>query len=422
MADSRKPDFKIYVGGNPIKDEYVAAVIQVTVDDAVNAAALATIKFRDDGAKVSDKGPFKIGAEVVIHLGYVGATEQVFLGEVTAHKASFPRRGNQTLLVIAQDKFHRLRRNQRQKTFLEMKVSDAIAQVASNAEGISSSDAEATAIKQDSILQWNQTDADFVLEQASLLGYEAFVDEAKLVFRKPKVNDAAVITIKWHAALRHFSTSVSLHRQQKELKVGAWNMLDKAAIIGSAAVGQERDLMGGSVSGGKALDEGGLAGEPQAEHQVPAKTQDEVDGYAESLFQKRADQFLQGEGTAEGNPKIRRGTVVELDGLGQFLSGNYYVHRAIHTLLIGSGYTTTFRVYRSAVLAPAEPPQSAEVTPAEPEPIETSAEGEPMRFEVAAPDGAPLEGAPAVLVDPDGNRQDGTLSSDGAIDIEFEEQ
>lgn len=414
---SANPDFKLLIGGSAASEEIISAVIQITVDDAVNAASVATIKLQDEDCKVTDLDKFKCGAPIQIDLGYVGATKTVFKGEITGLRASFPRRGNQVLLVIAQDKFHRLRRNRRQKTFLSMKDSAAVEEVAREA-GLSA-EVEATPIKQDSILQWNQTDADFVLERASLFAYEAFVDDAKLVFRKPKLGDAEVATIEWHQKLRHFATSISLHQQHKQVTVRAWDMLKKAPLEASAGEGDERDLMGGTIPGANAV--ASVDGAADMAHTTPAATADEVTAYADAQFTKQAERFLLGEGTCDGNPDIRRGTVLKIDAIGPMLSGKYYVHRAIHTLLTGSGYTTTFRVYRPSLLTPSDPPPSYERQESQSQPGEAPPP-EPLSFEVAAPGGAPLGGAPFVLVDPDGNRQAGTLSNDGRVDIEFEEQ
>src|SRR5690606_11009490 len=239
---SANPDFKLLIGGSAASDEIVSAVIQITVDDTVNAASVATIKLQDEDCKITDLDKFKCGAPVQIDLGYVGATKTVFKGEVTGLRASFPRRGNQVLLVIAQDKFHRLRRNRRLKTYLNMTDSAAVQEVA-GAAGLSA-EVHATPITQNAILQWNQADADFVLERASLFAYEAFVDDAKLVFRKPKLSAAEATTIEWHEKLRHFNTSISLHKQHKKVTVLAWDMMAKAPLEASAEEGQERDLMG----------------------------------------------------------------------------------------------------------------------------------------------------------------------------------
>ena len=48
------------------------------------------------------------------------------------------------------------------------------------------------------MIQTNQSDADFVLARAALNGYELLVDAKTAAFRKPKVDGAAAMSLKWH--------------------------------------------------------------------------------------------------------------------------------------------------------------------------------------------------------------------------------
>ena len=393
-------------------------MIQITVDDTTDGASVATVRLRDEGGRLSDGTKFKVGSALKVSLGHAGRVKPVFEGEVTGWKGTFPRRGNAVLTVIAHDKFHRLRRNRRQTTFANQKDSDVIA-AAAQAAGLQA-DVTATSITQEALLQLNHSDADFILERASLFGYEAFVDGNKLVCRPPDLAASPVATLEWHDKLRHFVTGISLARQQKEVKVTTWSVKDKVMRSASSLEGDERDLMGGTKPGANVIG----AVDPAVFHAAttPAETQEEAAAYAKALFQKRSERFLEGEGACEGDPNIRRGTVVEILGIGQYLAGNYYVRRAIHTLLPGSGYTTSFLVTRSAVQAPAPPPATYErEAPAAEEPHEVEPDQDPLAFEVAAPDGAPLGGVPAVIVDGSGQRHAVELTSDGRVDVEFEE-
>lgn len=418
--DDKALDFKIYDAGSLVGDEVRQAVIQITVDDAIGQASVATIKLLDENSKLSDGTKFKVGNEVKIDLGYVGTTKQVFMGEVTGWQGAFPRRGNQTLTVIAKDKFHRLRRNRRQKTFSEMKDSDAVSEAAQEA-GLSMGTVDPTPITQNCIIQWNETDADFILERANLFGWETFVDDkGKLVFRKPDLAGSKVATLEWHKELRTFSTSLALHDQQKELKVTAWDMVAKTKLEASALEGDERNTMGGTVFGAGAVADVD-ASDPTHYTTNPGKTADEVDAYAKGLFQRRAERFVRGAGTCIGDPNVVKGKVIELTGLGNYLSGPYYVQRAVHVLAPGRAYVTEFDVLRTAVQAPAPPPTAEQPEPAQREAQEAAAEGDPLTFEVQNPGGAPLSGVPFVLVDPSGERQSGDLSSDGKVEVQFED-
>ena len=82
MSDPRRPDFKISIDGSPIDEKKIARVIQITVDDSLDQAALARVRFKcqvmGPDADTGDASDFEVGKELKIELGYVGQTEQVF--------------------------------------------------------------------------------------------------------------------------------------------------------------------------------------------------------------------------------------------------------------------------------------------------------------------------------------------------------
>ena len=252
---------------------------------------------------------------------------------------------------MAHDRFHLLRRNRRSKTSLQVKDSDVIAQAA-QAAGLSAK-VSATPVTHEAILQFNQTDADFVLERAALCGFETFVEGKELICRPPELSASPVATLIWHEELRHFETTISVAGQHQELTAQAWDMKAKQLVTATAKEGSERGKMGGTETGAKFAQSVFPKGAPEVRAALPARTEAEIKAYAEARFRLQSERFLRGEGSCEGNPKVRRGTVIEIDEIGDHLAGPYYVRRAIHTLTSDGGYTTTFRVFRTAVKRPA---------------------------------------------------------------------
>jgi phage protein D len=57
---------------------------------------------------------------------------------------------------------------------------------------------------------------------------------------------------------------------------------------------------------------------------------------------------LTGSGTCIGNPEIRAGAMIRLDGLGPDFSGDYRVSSATHNMQ-ASGYTTSFEVRKELI-------------------------------------------------------------------------
>jgi hypothetical protein len=65
-------------------------------------------------------------------------------------------------------------------------------------------------------------------------------------------------------------------------------------------------------------------------------------------LRNKVNNRLTGSGTAVGDPRIRAGAVIKLDGLGPDFSGNYRVTSATHTIDSG-GYRTAFKVRKEII-------------------------------------------------------------------------
>ena len=79
---------------------------------------------------------------------------------------------------------------------------------------------------------------------------------------------------------------------------------------------------------------------------MPSQT--EADQLARGSFGEMALHYVEGRGVCIGNPKLRAGTLVEIEGLGERFSGAYYITTTEHAFRPGSGYRTTFTVRRNA--------------------------------------------------------------------------
>ena len=67
---------------------------------------------------------------------------------------------------------------------------------------------------------------------------------------------------------------------------------------------------------------------------------------ADARYRKRARRFVTGIGVTDGNPNIRVGTTIELQGIGPLFEGKYYATAVRHTFDLMHGYRTTFEVQR----------------------------------------------------------------------------
>ena len=77
---------------------------------------------------------------------------------------------------------------------------------------------------------------------------------------------------------------------------------------------------------------------------VPYRTQNEVDQAAKALADEKASAFAEFEGVARGNPDLKAGGKVSLEGLGAPFEGNYTITSARHRFDPTTGYTTAIAV------------------------------------------------------------------------------
>ena len=77
---------------------------------------------------------------------------------------------------------------------------------------------------------------------------------------------------------------------------------------------------------------------------MPYRTQNEVDQAAKALADEKASAFAEFEGVARGNPDLKAGGKVSLEGLGAPFEGLYTVTTARHRFDPTTGYTTAIAV------------------------------------------------------------------------------
>ena len=66
------------------------------------------------------------------------------------------------------------------------------------------------------------------------------------------------------------------------------------------------------------------------------------------LLRNKLNTRLTGSGEAVGDPRLRAGAIIRLEGLGPSFSGDYRVTSATHTIS-SSGYRTSFRVRKEII-------------------------------------------------------------------------
>jgi phage protein D len=342
------PAFTVKVGGSDIPPAATAEVLRVSVDERLDGAASFAIELSNwdmDAQRVtwSDKDLFEPGGAVEVQLGYVDDLQTVMVGEITGLELSFPEHARALLTVRGYDRLHRFRRGRRTRSYVQAKDSDAAREIAGDL-GLTP-DVEDSGEVHPYLLQVNQTDVDFLLARARAIGYELLVEDQTLRFRKVRNDRGRAVSLSFAHGLLAFLAYLSTSDQVSKVVVRGWDPKAKDALVGQAGSSDVAGTMSGRTVGPAAADR--LFGSRVLTVvEQPVATQNEADLLAKGLLNEVALGYVVGRGVAVGDPGIRVGTVVELDGLGDRFNGLYYATRVTHVL--DDRFLTHLEVRRNA--------------------------------------------------------------------------
>lgn len=289
------------------------------------------------GLAFEDGEILALGAEIIVYAGDVLSPREIFRGIITALEADFPSSAPPELIVLAEDALQQLRLARRSKTYTDLSIADIANQIA-QAAGIQATVdgfADTTGV----YVQLNESDLAFLRRllarydgDLQLVGDELHISPRSGVQREQ-------LTLQLHSQLRTARVLADLAHQVTAVSTSGWDAA-QGQVISVTSTGLDRGPGAGS-DGATVLRD--TLGE-RAEHvgHLATATQAEAQALADSAFDQRARRFLQIEGTTEGNPSLRVGTHLTINGLGRRFSNVYYVTRVCHRYDLVNGYETDF--------------------------------------------------------------------------------
>jgi uncharacterized protein involved in type VI secretion and phage assembly len=334
----------INVNGSPLSLVYAAALVELVVDQSLHIPDMFMLRFADPELDLIESGTFALGAAVNISVQGRGATSSVILieGEVTGLEPTFLPTGDTMLLVRGYSKNHRLHFGRKTRTFLKQTDSQIASKIASEA-GLKASVDNST-VKHDYLIQWNQTDMEFLTARANRIGFDLYMEKGSLCFKKANNERATGPTLDFgEGDLASFRVNVSAQRQVGNAVVAGWDVNTKKPIVGTSQKGTTGDLMSGestlrgqvkSLGAGNAKDyviNGGVV------------AQDDAQAMSVGLIDDHNREFVEAEGVCAGNPNIKAGVTITIKSMGKVYSGKYFVTSASH-IYTEDGYYTSFTV------------------------------------------------------------------------------
>jgi uncharacterized protein involved in type VI secretion and phage assembly len=353
MAAQRSSNrFEVKVDGKALAPDVAGALLEASVEDEVNLPDAFELVFRDPNRALLAAGGFEIGKKVAISVISEAAPEgkPILDGEITALEAEVER--DQTLSIVrGYDQAHRLQRGTTTETHLDVTYGDIVAKVAQR-RGLQKGEGGTNTVVHEAVVQWNQTDWEFLSALAAEIGHEVVVVDGKLHLREPGDSASApgagdndsedARQLVAGSNILRLRATLSGAEQVEEVQVRGWDYKTKEAVEGQARpADSSRSASAGS---GAATLAGKLSGGTLVKADLPVVSQEVAQDAAESLVEQLGSAAAELDGIVHGNPELRAGVTISLAQTGAPFDGKYTLTSCRHTYDATNGYLTAFRV------------------------------------------------------------------------------
>ena len=196
----------ITINGADAPQAFMDDLLEVVVDSSLSLPDMFTILVRDSDLQWVDDGRLDVGKAVEIRVQVDeesgGQSGTLINGEIVALEPEFSVDGDTRLQIRGYTKAHRLHRGKKTRTFLQQTDSQIVQTLASEA-GLSAA-VDSTNTTYDYVLQYNQTNMEFLQARAQRIGYQVSGADGKLYFKKGDASQGTGPVLEFGANLRRF--------------------------------------------------------------------------------------------------------------------------------------------------------------------------------------------------------------------------
>jgi len=331
----------LLIDDEPAPSGLMEDILQLVVEESLHRPCAFTLVLQNDYQSGSEQpwryqSLLQIGKPIKIGFS-TGTTEApdynqphnryLLEGEITAIETQFSEKSQAPIFVRGYDVSHRLHRGMHNRSFQNMTDSDIVKKIAAEV-GIKLGAIADSSIPHDYVFQENQTNMDFLRERAARLGFELFMQDGQLHFRKPKVDGD--LRLRWLTDLHSFRVRVTSAEQVKAVEVRAWDYGEKRAIVSTRNREQVLTETQNGTGSSTSTQFNGKPSQPTALIvDQPVFSPKEADLIAQAVCDEVGGQYVCADARGEGNASIRPGRVIQLDNMGPH-SGQYYVTDTRH--------------------------------------------------------------------------------------------
>lgn len=338
----RTTAYDLKIDGALLGADEAAAIEEIAVDQNLHLPAMLTIRVHVDRPQwTSDTSKLIEGKRVEMLARQDATPTPLFVGKITAVELDLQE--HQPLMIVrAYDLSYGLHRVRKRRSFIQVTDGDLARRLAGEA-GLSPV-VDSTSEVFEYIFQQNVSDYEFLRERARRVGYDFYVDNQTLYFKRPHQTTGQTTMLEWGVNLKRFRLRTTLAEPVSTVRVHGWDPKAKRVILGQASSPNGIPKIAGKKDG-KAL--AATTWSQQTEFDVVDEWVASA-GDAQSLAQAYIDElggsFIEAEGECDGAPDVRPGREVKVDRVGDRFKGTYYVTAAHHSFSTEGGLRTRFSV------------------------------------------------------------------------------
>jgi uncharacterized protein involved in type VI secretion and phage assembly len=328
---------------------YLPTMFTVLIQDT-REAITGVLKYTDNAAK------FKIGDMVNISVisenlasGLLPMPNTLLpLGEITSIEPIYEKNGTVKLRLRGFDKGHRLTYGKKTRVFgtgttpVEVNEAMIVSKIAAEHGLVPMPDPTLTTIMSPYVMQYNQSDWDFLMSRAQLFGYQMYVLGPALFVVKAGIERPGVTTgiLTWGEQLVKFEPRIVGLGQVMSADATGWDARLKMKVVGMGTVATHVPPVIIPATAMLVKDAGKLKAKDVI---MDPRLQDisQATRAAQALVDRHASQYIRATGELSVyNPYLLAGHSVMIAGVGMRFSGKYYVTQARHTWRAGVAKVT----------------------------------------------------------------------------------
>lgn len=291
------------------------------------------------GPLFEDGKLLQLGASLVVGAGDVTNSTEIFRGRVTAIEGIFPRDMNSPeIVVLLEDNLQTARMRRRTKIWDGSSVAAIVNEIAAElglkpvVAGLDFQTGEGH--------QFNESDLHFL--QRVLARYDAdfrIIGDQLHVSPRSMTERPPLIQLDLYSQLLEVRVLADLAHQVTQVTATGWDYQqgDKISVSNKSP----NFGLGSGMTGSDWLRQ---AMSPRSEQLGQFSSLNEIEAQAlvDARFLQRSRRFTVAHGVAQGNPRLRVGSWLNLTGLGPRFSNTYYTTEAVHRWDTEHGYETEF--------------------------------------------------------------------------------